>query len=93
MGEVSMEKYDSLERGVPRKRSAYLLVNTIKWGLYLELPVLIGRFAWSNKFNFATLSADFIGFFLYTLFFSLVVGYIASLNAWAKIEKEEAKKS
>jgi hypothetical protein len=61
-------------------------------GLYLELPVLIGRFAWSNKFKFASLDADFVDFFLYTMFFFLAVGYIASLNAWAKIEKEEAKK-
>lgn len=67
---MGMAESDSRQRRVPRKRSAYLLVNTIKW-LYLELPVLIGRFAWSNKFKFASLGADFVGFFYIRCSFSL----------------------
>jgi hypothetical protein len=82
-----MEKPEEFPKAESRNIRAYLLVNAIKWGLILGLPQIIGMFAWKYQFNVDALDADFFGISCFTMFFSLLAGYLVSIIGWRKIKE------
>ena len=69
-----------------RGRAAYMFANTLKWTVGLALLLIIARF----QFRMSRLNLDLLGFAVFALVVSGVVGFLASLIQWQKIEDRQA---
>jgi len=66
--------------------AAYMFVNTLKWTVGLGLLLTIASF----QFRMSRLNLDLLGFAVFALVVSGVVGFLASLIQWKKIEDRQA---
>jgi hypothetical protein len=68
-----------------RSMVAYVFVNTLKWALIAGIVLVFGKF----QFRVNPVNRDLLGFAVFAVALSIVVGFVAALIQWHRIERQE----